>query len=70
MGILRVRLGFGGILDFHNGESDMFSIQAPTWEFPKIVDPNAVPRLVEALSYGPQNEVPLIFGNSHMVTLT
>ena len=35
-------------------------------EFPKIGDPNSVPQIVGSLSEGPQNKVPLIFGNSHI----
>ena len=34
------------------------------WEFPKIGDPNIVPQIVGSLLQGPQNNVPLIFGNS------
>ena len=36
-----------------------------TREFPKIGDPNIVPKIVGSLLSGPQNKVPLIFGNSH-----
>ena len=36
------------------------------WEFPKIGDPNIVPKIVRSLLSGPQNTVPLIFRNSHI----
>ena len=39
------------------------------WEFPKIGDPNIVPYVVGSLVDGPQNKVPLIFGNSRMTNL-
>ena len=35
-------------------------------EFPKIGDPNIVPYVVGSLLQGPQNKVPLIFGDSHV----
>ena len=36
------------------------------WEFAKIGESNIVPEIVGSLLYGPQNTVPLIFGNSHV----
>ena len=40
------------------------------WEFPKIGDPNILPEIVGSLLEGPQNKVPLIFGNSHAIIST
>ena len=34
--------------------------------FPKIGDPNIVLQIVGSILQGPQNKVPLIFGNSHL----
>ena len=35
------------------------------WQFSKIGDPNIAPQLVGSLLEGPQNKVPLIFGNCY-----
>ena len=40
------------------------------WEFAKIGESNIVPEIVGSLLYGPQNTVPLIFGNSHVAFFT
>ena len=37
------------------------------WAFPKIGDPNIVPQIEGSLVQGPQNKVPLVFGNSHII---
>ena len=36
------------------------------WGCPKIGDPDIIPQIVGSLKNGPQNKVPLFFGNSHM----
>ena len=39
--------------------------QTSIWEFPKIGDPNMVPKIVGSIFLGPPNKVLRIFGNSH-----
>ena len=37
-----------------------------TWEFPTLGDPSIVLLTIGSFLYGPQNKVPLIFGNPHL----